>query len=371
MTDILTERRNAAIEYMKKIVTPLWRAGNNVLSTQERDTRPEDAKSCLSIKAGRLYKGVHYSYAGGTAETFFEFTSGTDEKGFPIITGLNCEALSGRSDTAYIGTDCSGSVQRSWSAAGADIPSVSTLKMCPDKGYLLVGNFNAPTDHVSSEIIKSNAPEVMYEAYSLLRKADAIVRRSPGSGHTRMVIDVNTVRSSDGTINPEESYVETLEQTTGNVRRENKYFDEKLGEDVYLICGNVKYSFASLYNTGYMPITCKAFIDPSPIPEPAAEDSITEYGFSSLFKGTITANRLIDALIMTVTDTKGNTQRMVVPAKRSSYSFDMEQFTAINRSCVIGNIDPDSLTAGQYRCKLVCRLTGDTCITLREFDFEV
>ena len=371
MTDILTERRNAAVEYMKKIVTPVWRAGCDVLSTQAKDTRPEDAKSALSIKAGRLYKGVHYSYAGGTAETFFEFVSGTDEKGIPVVTGLSWDALSGGSDTAYIGTDCSGAVQRSWAAAGADIPSVSTLNMCPDNGYLFVGKFNAPTDRVSSEIIKANAPEVMYESYALLQKADAIVCRNSGSGHTRLVVGVNTVRSSDGTIDPEESCVETLEQTRGNIRREKKYFDEKLGEDVYIICGNVKYSFANLYETGYMPVTCKAFTDPSPIPEPNAEDSLTEYSLSSLFKGTITANRLIDAMIMTVTDTRGNTKRMVVPARRGSYSFDMENFTTLSRSCVIGSIDPDSLAHGKYHCKLVCRLTGDVCITLREFDYEV
>jgi len=372
MSDILTERRDTAVEYMKKIVNPIWRAGCDVLSTQAKDTKPEDSASCLSIKAGRLYKGVHYSYAGGTAETFFEFAAATDEKGIPVVTGLNWEPLSGGSDTAYIGTDCSGAVQRSWSAAGADIPSVSTLNMCPDNGYLLVGNFNVPNDRVSSELIKANAPEVMYEAYALLQKADAIVCRRAGSGHTRLVIGINTVRNSNGTINPEESYLETLEQTRGNIRREKKYFDEELGEDVYLICGSVNYSFANLYETGYMPVTCKAFTDRSPIPEPKAKDSLTEYDCASMFKGTITANRLIDAMIMTVTDKAGNTKRMVVPARRNSYSFDMEQFTTIKRSYVIGdNIDPASLTKGKYRCKLVCRLTGDTCITLRDFDFVV
>ena len=113
---ITSERRNIAVEYMRKITTPLWRAGNDITSTQEKGTKPEDANSVLSLKAGRVYKGVMYSYAGGTAEMFFEYADSTDDKGIPIISGLKWDALSGGSDTALIGTDCSGSVQRAWAA---------------------------------------------------------------------------------------------------------------------------------------------------------------------------------------------------------------------------------------------------------------
>jgi len=160
---------------------------------------------------------------------------------------------------------------RSWAAAGADVPLVSTLLMCPDNGFLHVGEFSASFDHVSSEEIRANAPEVMYDAYALLQKADAVVCRKNASGHTRLVIGVHVVHNADGSIDPAASYAETLEQTRGFIRREHKSFDEKLGEDVYDICGNVKYTFANLYETGYMPITCRAFTDPAPIPAPEPE----------------------------------------------------------------------------------------------------
>lgn len=367
--DILQMRRDAAEAYMRKITEPLWRAGEDIVYTQESDTLPEKANKILTIKAGRLYKGVLYSFAGGTPEAFFAYADETDDKGIPVIRGLKWDAVSGSSDAAKIGTDCSGAVQRSWAAAGADIRGLSTRAMCPANGFLLVGDFKVPYDHVSSEAVQANAPDVMYEAYALLEKADAVVCRWK-TGHTRMVIGVHVVRRGDGSIDPEASYAETLEQTRGFMRKDAKYFDEKLGEDVYVICGNVKYSFADLYKTGYMPITCRAFTDPSPIPDPTVTDTLEEYGYASLFEGELCANRLIDAVIMTVTDTaEKELLRMTVPARRDRKNFDMNLFVTENRSCVIGNMDADALPAGQYHCRLVCRLSGDINVTVRDFDF--
>jgi len=368
--DILQTRRDAAEAYMRKITEPLWRAGEDILCTQEKDTPPEKAKSAFAIKAGRVYRGVLYSYAGGTAESFFAYADETDKKGIPVIRGLRWDAVSGGSVSARVGTDCSGSVVRSWAAAGADVPLVSTLLMCPDNGFLHVGEFSASFDHVSSEEIRANAPEVMYDAYALLQKADAVVCRKNASGHTRLVIGVHVVHNADGSIDPAASYAETLEQTRGFIRREHKSFDEKLGEDVYDICGNVKYTFANLYETGYMPITCRAFTDPAPIPAPAVTDTLDTYDGASLFAGEIRANRLIDAVIMTISDAAGNQLcRMAVPAMRNRKSFDMQLFPTEKRSHVIGQMDADALPSGRYHCRLVCRLSGDINVTVRDFDF--
>jgi hypothetical protein len=354
---------------MRKITDVVWRAGEDLVYTQESDTLPEKANKILTIKAGRLYKGMLYSFAGGTPEAFFAFADTVDEKGIPVIRGLRWDAVSGASDTARIGTDCSGAVQRSWAAAGADIRALSTRAMCPANGFMLVGEFLAPQDHVSSEEIQANGLDVMCEAYALLEKADAVVCRWK-TGHTRMVLGVQVVRRGDGSIDPEASYAETLEQTRGFMRKDAKYFDEKLGEDVYIICGNEKYSFADLYQTGYMPITCRAFTDPSPIPAPAVSDTLTEYGYASLFDGTLQASRLIDAVIMTLTDAVGNPVcRMTVPAPRNCRRFEMGRFLTENRSCCMGSMDVEALPAGKYHCRVVCRLSGDINITVRDFDF--
>ena len=367
--DILNARRDAAVDYMRKITDTVWRAGEDLVYTQEADTLPEKANKILTIKAGRLYKGMLYSFAGGTPEAFFDFADTTDEKGIPIIRGLEWKAVSGASDTARIGTDCSGSVQRAWTAAGADIRALSTRAMCPQNGYLLLGDFTAPRDHVSSEAIQANPPEVMYEAYALLEKADAVVCRWK-TGHTRMVIGVQVVRDENGRIDSTASYAETLEQTRGFMRKDAKYFDEKLGEDVYVICGNVKYSFADLYETGYMPITCRAFTDPSPIPAPFVRDSREEHGYASLFEGTLDANRLIDVVIMTVADSAGEELlRMSVPERRNGKSFDMALFGAEEIPGARGSMHAEALPAGKYHCRVVCRLSGDVQIPVRDFDF--
>ncbi len=367
--DVLQARRDTGMEYMRTITDTIWRAGEDLVCTQEADTLPENAKKTFTIKAGRLYKGILYSFAGGTPEAFFAFADTTDEKGIPVIRGLKWDAVSGASASARIGTDCSGAVERSWAAAGANIRALSTRAMCPANGFLFVGEFRAPYDHVSSEEIQANPPEVMYEAYALLQKSDAVVCRRQ-TGHTRLVVGVHVVRNADGSIDPEASYAETLEQTRGFIRRDHKYFDEKLGEDVYVICGNVQYTFADLYAVGYMPITCRAFTDPSPIPEPAVTDTLTEYAYASLFAGEIRANRLIDAVIMTVSDAAGKQVcRMAVPAARNQKSFDMSLFLTEKRSCIVGSMDVESLPSGQYHCRLVCRLSGDINLTVRDFDF--
>ena len=119
-----------------------------------------------------------------------------------------------------------------------------------------------------------------------------------------------------------------------------------------------------------MPITCRAFTDQSPTPEPTVTDTLEEYGYASLFEGELCANRLIDAVIVTVTDAAEKPVcRMTVPAPRNCRRFDMGRFLTENRSCCVGSMDADALPAGQYHCRLVCRLSGDINVTVRDFDF--
>ena len=372
--EILTDRRNTAIEYMRRSTSFLWRAGEDIIYSQ-KDEHPDNVEKTLKLLKGRLYLGVPYSYAGGSAEAFIERTlPGAD--GIPTGS-VSWTTLNGGSAAARLGNDCSGAFARAWSYAGADISAVSTLNMCPVNGYLHVGEFSASDEYVSAEEVHANPPQTMFEAYALLQPADGVVKRRPGSGHVRMVTSVGTVRTDNGEIDPEQSYVTIFEQTRGNMKRDRSYFDEKLGEDVYVICSNdYKITFESLYSEGYMPITNKIFIDPSPIPEPAVIDSLTDHSYETIFDGTLTANRLIDTLTMTIADTDGNalmSKTVIAARSKAKVCGIAESFSDTADNGAVGNIDLASLPHAdgcEYRCTLVCRITGGMSFKVRDFMFK-
>ena len=85
---ILQDRRDTAESYMRAMATVLWRAGESVDYYK--------GTGALHIEAGRLYRGVPYSYGSGTASAFASFSTG-EENGVMQINGLTTD-LMGRSD---------------------------------------------------------------------------------------------------------------------------------------------------------------------------------------------------------------------------------------------------------------------------------
>ena len=75
-------------------------------------------------------------------------------------------------------------------------------------------NFPRVTD---VDVVNVNDEQTMYESYALVRKGDAMNRmRDDGSGvHARLIRDAAVVvRNADGIIDPDKSYVPTIEQTS-------------------------------------------------------------------------------------------------------------------------------------------------------------
>lgn len=378
MDPVLAQRRNEAEAYMRRMATVLWRAEEDITYTIKSNILPEEdtGKSTrLEIKAGRIYQGLPYSYGAATGTSFLEF-AGEPENGVYTISGINWETLSGGRDASRLGNDCSSAVALSWGSIGSTVSVASTQYMTPSNGYVRVGEYtsNDEDNTNSATACANNGEQTMFAAYAQLLKADAVVKRASGSGHAMMVTSNTPVYNEDGTIDGKESKVTILDQTRGHFTGEKFRYDEKLQENVYRIYGiDTTYSYQKLLEQGYLPYTCQAFIDPTPIEEPKVTDSESAFTADNLLTGTISCNWMIDTLTMTITDPAGNTvqEGAIRSTRGENFAVDLQKFVTDNPAGVRGYIRPEELAAGNYHCKLECRLVSGAELSVRDFDFTV
>ena len=372
---VLQQRRDTAEAAMRAMATVLWQAQEDVEYSLSSGVPYAEAAANkqLAVRAGRIYRGMIYSYGNSSLEAFMGYT-GEPKKGVYPLSGLDWLAVGGKSSLPRIGNDCSGALVSAWNSTGATVPAKATNLMCADNGFLPVGEYvSDPAENADTHLVttQKNGEQVMYRAYAQLQKADGVVRRKGSSGHARMVVSTHTEYNDDGTINGDRSYIIALEQTSTLQRSEKMVFDTRLQKMVYAIYGvDVMYSYRKLYTDGYLPITCRELIDPTPIPEPLVIDSLTAHGADTLFAGTLTATRCISHVTVTVTDGAGNVVcQATAPAVRGKLtSFDMSLLAG--GQGVRGSADLTPLQSGSYRCSTVCHLLTGEEVTVRDFNFN-
>ncbi|MBQ6876407.1 MAG: hypothetical protein IJN46_09290, partial [Lachnospiraceae bacterium] len=305
---ILEDRRNTVVDYMRDMLTVLWRAETDV-EYQLSTGYP------LSIKAGRVYSGLPYTFGCGTTASFLEGAGAPDAKGVYTIPGNLFDALSGSTSDARVGIDCSSAVFVAWAQIGASVIGSAPEYMYEDYGFIKVGEYETKTylnragkprlDN-TVWICMDNGREVMYEAYAKLKKGDMLTS-VPGSGnHVIMVTDVNIVYKNE-IIDGKKSYITVIDQARTKQSNETRYENAELGETVYVIGTGEDHglTFDGLYDKGYLPYTCKELIDPSPLPAPEVSDSETKYSYENLLIGKISSNWAIDVVTLTITDNAG------------------------------------------------------------------
>ena len=357
---ILEDRRETVVEYMRSMLTVMWRVDEDI------DYVNWEGAS-FTIKAGLIYRGIPYTTASGTVASFLEFAEKQDEKGVYVMTELNSEVLNGTTLTARVGTDCSGAVFTAYSQIGAsvDCKATSTRNMCEDAGYIKVGEYEShPSDLGLNAII--NGPEVMSAAYAQLKKGDILV----SNGHVRMVTDVSVTYDQNGKIDMWRSFVTVLEQSRSLTRSGT---DESLGETVYQYGGvDQKYLFDSLYAKNYLPYTCKELIDPSTVEAPYVVDSEKEHTADNMLSGRISSNWCIDAVTVTIMDEIDTVVQQVTGRvrRKMNHEYDLQQLVTDAPGAVLGRIDLSELDAGNYRCTVVCRLTTGQEFVVRDFGFN-
>lgn len=374
--EILAERRKTAYEYMLNQTSILWRPTEEIFYTTQKDVTPAEAAENVQfhLYPDRIYHGVPYSYAGGTSEAFLDYAIEQDENGVYLIGGLTWENVSGGSGYGRIGSDCSSTLLHAYGQLGETYKATTTGYLTEKYGFLPVGNYKTVYDKYvnTGDIIKENGEQTIFRAYSELKLADAIVQRANNSGHTRMVVKVDTVYLPDGTIDGENSTMTMIDQTINAFKRQETYFDETLGQDVYKIGREETFNFATMASWRFIPITCKALIDPAPIEKPAITDTETVFDKEAVLKGTLTCNWMMDCVTLDITNAAGEKVQSAtayVNRKKLYTSFDMQEFVTVKPALVRGSVDIEALAAGNYNCKVTVRLVTGEEITVRDFDF--
>ena len=374
---ILAARREIAADYMHQMASVLWRSDEEIVYTIKSGVSPDQVENGsgspvkLTIQKGRLYRGLPYPYAGGGIPSFSEFYSATDDQGVATLSGLVWQDLSGGFQEAVIGNDCSTAVMQAWGQIGANSFEVTnTQYMTANQGYLPVGDYNVSKAGLSAtknDCIR-NGYKVMYAAYAKLQKADAVVQRNNGAGHAMFVTSVHAVPMDDS-FDPNQSYITVTHQTRGKYSKNAKYYSEKHGEDVYYWYGiDDKYTFAQLFKSGYLPITCKELIDPAPLPALEISSSVEALTPDNLLAGTVTSNRLMEKVTAEIKDESGKAVQsaFVYTTRKVKNEFPCENLTK-NEG---GKIDVSALPAGTYTFTLTVTFSDSTTATARELNFS-
>ena len=199
---ILAERREKVLEYMQKSTTLLWTPSEDVTLVLKSNVTPEEAdeKTGFVYRAGRIYHGVPYSYAGGTIEGFLDYAVEKNENGVYVVDGLTWKNISGGSGQGRVGNDCSSTILQAWGQLGETFTETTTGYLTEKHGCLPVGDYKSAYDNYGDDtgnIIEENGEQAIFRAYSHMLPADAAVRRKSSSGHSIMITGVNTVYLPD------------------------------------------------------------------------------------------------------------------------------------------------------------------------------
>ena len=125
-----------------------------------------------------------------------------------------------------------------------------------------------------------------------------------------------------------------------------------------------------------MPVTCRAFIDPTPVAEAYAVDSRLEHNLDTVYCGIFTSNRILSSVTITVTDEAGNQVGSVTcynPRQSGvdTFTFNLQQIPNEPAHLLRGSLDLTSLEPGNYRCTHVLRDAHGREYIMRDFNFTV
>ena len=133
-----------------------------------------------------------------------------------------------------------------------------------------------------------------------------------------------------------------------------------------------KYTFFDLFSSGYLPITCKELIDPTPMPEPTITDSITNPSVDNMFEGIVDSNYRIGSTTITITDANGKVVQKSTMFCRSNEidSMNLSRYVhPVEYDVLQGLVDLDFLKAGTYTVTYTATISTGEVLPFRTFTF--
>ena len=388
--EILAYRRDVVEQAMREQSAILWTPAETFTYSRRNNSQgliadEEEAPGEVStFYKGRIYQGIPYTHGSGSYYSFLSFATEKSEDGVYTLTGLSTELLSGRANNhefrrSRIGNDCADQLFWAWARISPSIQFGFTGEMTEFFGCLKVGDYEYAgtkfsAENNSKDIVKANGEQRMFAAYTQLQKGDGMVLiNKSGAGHAVMAVTTNPVYLPDGTIDGEKSFVTVLEQTSGPEELQEPYFHEGLQQQVYPCeIMDKEWTYNTLFKKGYLPVTCKELIDPSPLPEAKITDYTDTPTFDNMFAGIVTANYRISSITVNISQKGETVQEATCFGHQSEmYTFNLYRFTQyIEKAVMQGEIQKDDLAPGSYRCTFTARLSTGENITFRDFTFE-
>ena len=381
-----TQQRREAVEAaMREMMSILWQVDQTLTysyKVNSGDPLVDKASYVTTLEPGKIYAGLPYTHGSGDAVSFAEFGERMDN-GVLRMSGLTQELISGsggmskENNIARIGNDCADAVYAAWTVVSSSVTFPNAANMTPKHGCVPVGDYKTVSAEkaqygITRDICKENGEEVMYAAYAQLQMADGLSVNTKGGAHAMLVSQIHVVKNGDQ-IDPEESYVLVHEQTGKYFEKGETYYDEDLGTDVYIMGGvDRKYTFKKLYSAGYLPVTCKEFIDEAPLEAEVVTDSeaglpMTE---ETMFAGAFTCNYRIVSVTAEILDASGNVVQSAIcnsgGADRNTFLLSRFE-NPMEQRVLNGKIDLRQLPSGTYTFRLNCRISTGLRITAREF----
>lgn len=387
--EILAARRKTVVDEMRSMMTVLWTptetfscSKKNYSLGVEADAL-EDPENVATFYKGQIYQGIPYTHGSGSLYSFLSYAE-SEETGVYTLDGLTDQHMTGNclespNRRARIGNDCADSVFWAWGRVSNSISFAGTVHMTEAYGCLKVGNYaflgTNYKDVLTTDVCETTGQQRMYDCYAQMQGGDAVVQMRKNGGHAALVTDVHIEYNEDGTINGEKSYASIIEQSSTWEVEFNTYYNEEIGAEVCMLEEvDEPWTFQLMYDTGYLPITCKELVDASPRAEVTVTDYTDEPTTDNMFTGVIWASYRISSVTVTVTDKKGNTvQAATCYGKQyEMYKFNLYRFTEEIESPVMqGSIDLEALPKGTYRCTFQCRVSTGDNITFRDFEFTI
>lgn len=318
--------RAKAIEYMRKQASIQWTPSDNIWIFKSSGVS-------TIFRAGTTYYGIPYTNNVKADAEYFEYLLDSDgtfqlnntkaNYNFPshTITWLD-EGKTGNTTNqehaainyiTFPGNDCSSAIINAWNSVLTNrSPGLDriawTSDMMPGKfqnDIVPVGDYEYPTVSSNTKYIYTksmnpndetifgmNSKDTIYDAYAQLKPGDAIVYYNKisttgeaGTGHSRMVVSVDT----------ENKTVTTIEQA--NELYQNKGQPTK--NSTWRV--DVQYSFDELYDNGFIPVTMREFATGNTEQEDTVLTDLTLDAAANTISGTVKANRRITALNLKLT----------------------------------------------------------------------
>ena len=314
------------------------------------------------FSAGQLYAGFPYMCSGTgrmVGNLYIVMDYYDSETGLLDNTVMDDQAFVER-----IGNNCSSGAFWGWARVVNSVANHACSSATMTFGFIPVGPYDAgdsvywDKENTTEAVCQANGSQVMFESYAAMKPADGLVfqRSKSGNAHMRMVSqEVVVTRLPDGEIDGKNSYVTYLDQasTTYTPTIDGQPFVRQGGLDV-------RVSFQSLFNSGYLPFTFAELIGEDPVEQATLvpDRDLSDATLVTLCRTALTCNYSISHLVLTVETQDGE------EVYRYSYYPRENNIRQVPLSSVIQRDELAAYLDGTYRITIAGRVSTGELLTV-------